>query len=139
MKDNLEKLFSQFKEKELPLGLFERIILAIEQERELRQSKKILFSFLFLLVISLAAIPFSFTILIAQIGNSGILYFISSAISDFGSFVVLWKDFGLAIIESLPLTGLMASAFSLGLFIFTLRLFLYKKRLLWGYLKHSFA
>jgi len=67
--------------------------------------------------------------------SSGIFYFVSTTISDFGVFLTLWQDFGLAILESLPLMGMMVFAISLGISVFTLRLFLYKKRLLLRYLK----
>jgi len=139
MRKDYEKLFTHIKPEEPPAGLFDRIILAIKQEQELQHTKRLLFSFLFLLVASLIATPLSWSILINQIESSGILYFISTALSDFGTFLVLWKDFSLAILESLPLAGMMIFAISLGMSIFTLRLFLYKKRLLLGYLTQSFA
>jgi len=139
MHKDYEKLFTHIKPEEPPAGLFDRIILAIKREQELQHTKRLLFSFLFLLVASLIATPLSWSILINQIESSGILYFISTALSDFGTFLVLWKDFSLAILESLPLAGMMIFAISLGMSIFTLRLFLYKKRLLLGYLTQSFA
>jgi hypothetical protein len=139
MRQDFEKLFSHLKPAEPPAGLFDRIILAIKREQELQQTKRSLFGFLFLLVVSFIATPFSWTILINQIESSGIFYFISTALSDFGTFIALWQDFSLAILESLPLTGMMIFAICLGMFIFTLRLFLYRKRLLLGYLIHSFA
>ena len=139
MRKDYEKLFTNLEPKEPPICLFDRIILAIKREQELRHTKRLLFGFLSLLLVSLIAMPFSGTMLVTQIGNSGILYFISTAASDFGSFLALWQDFGLAILESLPLMGIMVFAISLGISIFTLRLFLYKKRLLLNYLTQSFA
>ena len=139
MRKDYEKLFSRLKPAEPPVGLFDRIILAIKREQEVQYTKRLLFSFLFLLVASFIAIPLSWSILISQIESSGISYFISTALSDFGTSLVLWKDFSLAVLESLPLTGMVAFAISLGMSIFTLRLFLYRKRLLLGYLIHSFA
>lgn len=130
--------FDNIQLKEPPRGLFDRIILAIKKERELRKTKRLLFGFLFLLFVSSIAIPISWTMLINQIENSGISYFISTAFDDFGTFILLWKDFGLAILESLPLTGMAVFGISLGVAIFTLRLFLYKKRLLLGYLIQGF-
>lgn len=115
-------------------GLFDRIILAIKQEQELKRTRKLLFGFLFLLVLSLTATPISLAMLINQARSTGIYYFVSAALSDLGVFANLWQDFILAIIEGLPLTGIVAFIFSVGVSIFTLRLFLYKKRLLFGYL-----
>lgn len=139
VRKNYEKLFSHLKPVEPPAGLFERIILAIKREQELRHTKKLLFGFLVLLLVSLISTPISWSILKNRIESSGIFYFISIAFSDFGTFIVLWKDFSLAILESLPLTGMMIFAISLGVSIFTLRLFLYRKKLLLGYLTQKFA
>ncbi len=139
MRRDYEKLFAYLKPKEPPVGLFDRIILAIKREQELRQTKRLLFGFSSLLLISLAAMPFSGTILVSQIKNSGISYFVSTAISDLGTFFVLWQDFSLAILESLPIIGMMTFLLSLAVSVFTLRLFLHRKRLLLGYLMQSFA
>ena len=121
-----------------PAGLFDRIIAAIKREQELRHSKRLLFGFLILLVLSFIATPLSWTMFVNQVKTSGVLYFISMAVSDFGTFLNYWKDFSLAILESLPITGIIAFVVSIGLALFTLRLFLYKKRLLLDYLMHSF-
>ena len=134
MRKDYEELFTHIKPKEPPAGLFDRIILAIKREQELQHTRRLLFGFLFLLVASFIATPFSWSILINQIESSGISYFISIALSDVGTFLILWKDFSLAILESLPLTGMMIFAISLGMCIFTLRLFLHRKRLLLNYL-----
>jgi len=138
MLKDYEKLFSHLEKKEPPTGLFDRIILAIKREQELQHTKRLLFGFLSLFVISLISLPFSWSMLIKEINTSGISYFISSAFSDFNTFVILWREFSLAIFESLPLTGMIAFAVSLGLAAFTVRLFLYQKRLLLGYLRQSF-
>ena len=134
MRKDYEKLFSHLEPAEPSAGLFDRIILAIKREQELRHTRRLVFGFAGLLVVSFVAIPFSWTILVNQIESSGISYFVSIAISDFGTFLVLWQDFSLAILESLPLTGMIAFAISLSLSVFTLQLFLYRKRLLLGYL-----
>jgi len=125
--------------KEPPTGLFERIITAIKREQELRHTRKLLFGFLILLIVSSVATPISWVILVKQIENSGIFYFISTAISDLKTFFMLWQGFGLAILESLPIAGIIIFSISIGMALFTLRLFLYKKRLLWGYLIHNYG
>jgi hypothetical protein len=134
MPKDLEKPFLYLKPVEPPAGLFDKIILAIKGEQELRQTRRLLFSFLFLLVVSLIATPFSFARLVNQIKISGISYLISTAVSDFGTFLVVWKDFILAILESLPITEIITFSISLGICLFTLRLFLYRKKLLVQYL-----
>jgi len=117
-----------------PSGLFERIISAIRKEQELRRSKRLLFEFLTLLIISLVATPFSFSVLLSQIQSSGIFYFVSTAAMNFSSFINAWQDFVMAILEALPVFGLLIFSISVGITLFTLRLFLYKKRLLFRYL-----
>ncbi|MEK9165995.1 MAG: hypothetical protein AAB525_04040 [Patescibacteria group bacterium] len=134
MRKDYEKLFTNLELKEPPAGLFDRIVLTIKREQELRQTRKTLFSFLFLLIVSASAMPISAIMLAAQIENSGILYFISTMISDMGHSLALWQDFSLAILESLPITGMLGVAISLGIFAFTLRLFLCRKKLLIKYL-----
>jgi len=119
------------------VGLFDRIILAIKREQELQHTRRLLFSFLLLLALSIITVPFSWTILVNQIENSGVSYFISTAISDLSTFAILWQDFSLAILELLPIMGIVAFVTSLGIALFTLRLFLYKKRLLLDYLIHN--
>ncbi len=128
MRKDYEKLFTHLGPVEPPAGLFDRIILAIKREQELQKTKRLLFGFLLLLIVSSIATPLSWTLLVNQIGNSGISYFISTALSDFGTFLFLWKDFSLAILESLPVTGMIAFAVCFGMSVFTLRLFLYNKR-----------
>lgn len=137
MRRDFEKLFSHLKSAELPGSLFDRIILAIKREQELQQTKRLLFSFLFLLIVSLIATPFSWAMLSSQAKSSGIIYFISTAVNNFGTFLTLWQDFGLAIAESLPVVGITVFVLNLILVIFAIRLFLYKKRLLVGYLLHK--
>lgn len=122
---------------DVPAGLFDRIITAINREMEMKKSRRILFSFLSLLVVSLVAVPLSWIMLVNQMQSSGVVYFIATAIGDLGSFAAFWKDFLLAILESLPVAGLVFFTVSLAVFVFTLRLFLYKKRLLFGYLRYQ--
>jgi hypothetical protein len=57
--------------------------------------------------------------------------------SDLGTFLSIWPDFVMAVAESLPVTGIVLFAVNMILAVFTLRLFLYKKRVLVGYLFHT--
>ncbi len=132
------KQFSHYKPVEPSAGLFDRIILAIKKEQELRQTKRLLFGFLLLLIISFIATPVAFSMLASQIKSSGIFYFVSAAASDFGTFLTLWREFGLAILESLPIIEIAVFAISFGICIFTFRLFMHKKRLLLNYLMNKY-
>lgn len=138
MRKDYEKLFTHLEPKEPPVGLFDRIILVIKKEQEVRHAKRLIFGFFFLLIISFGATPFSWAMLAEQTESSRVLYFLSAATSDFGIFFAFWQDFVLAIIESLPIMGITVFTLNMILVIFTVRLFLYKKRLLLGYLMHNF-
>lgn len=127
MHKEYEKLFSRLKPVELSAGLFERVILAIKREQELQQRKK-LFGFLSFLIVSLAATPFSWALLAGQIKESGIVYFISAAASDINIALAFWQDFGSAILESLPIMGIMVFTLNIILVLLTLRLFLDRSR-----------
>ncbi len=132
-KDN-KKIFTYFKPATPDAGLFDRIILAIKQEQELQHTRRLVFGFASLLIVSFVTIPFSWTMLVSQVESSGIFYFISTAISNFGVFLALWQDFGLAILESMPIMGIAVFTVNMALLLFTVRLFLYKRRLLFVYL-----
>jgi len=133
-----QKIPTSIRPAEPSAGLFDRIIRAIKQEQEFRHTKKIFFTFFGLLIISLAAAPFSFTIFIEQITKSGFMQFVSITFSHLGNFIIYWKDFGLAILESIPVTGLIIFTINVVLLAFVLRLFLYKKQFLFKYFMHNF-
>jgi len=130
MRKNYKKLFNNLKPVEPPPALFNRIILAIKKEQEFQKTKRLLFGFLFLFVVSLVATPLSWKMLVSQAKSSGTFYFISTAVYDFETFLNFWKDFSLAILEVLPVTEIMFFSICLGISIFTLRLFLKNKNLI---------
>jgi len=125
-----KKFFNKLQNLELPPGLFEKIVLAIKKEKEFQKTKRLLFSFLFLSIVSIAAMPFSFGMLMNQLKNSGIFYFVSATIGEFGTFVILWQDFTLAILESLPIVEIIFFTTNLIIFFFAVRFFLNQKKLL---------
>ncbi len=137
MRKDYEKLFTHLEPPEPPTGLFDRILLAIKREQELRSTKRLAFGFLALFILSVSAAPFSTAILTEQVANSGMLYFVGMALNGLGDSLIVWQDFALAVAESLPVMGIAIFTVNMILAVFTLRLFLYKKRLLIGYLFHT--
>ena len=137
MRKDYEKLFTHLKPAEPPAGLFDKIVLAIEREQQLQRAKWIVFGFLGLMITSIGAAPFSWSMLAGQIESSGVLYFLSTVTSDAALFLALWKDAGLAILESLPIIGITIFAINMSLILFTIRLFLHRRRLLIGYIIQS--
>jgi hypothetical protein len=73
-----------------------------------------------------------------DISIAGIFYFISAAASDFGVFFALWQDFGSAILESLPVAAITVFTINVALILFTVRLFLHRKKLLLSYLTNNY-
>ena len=134
MRKDYEKLFAHLEPPEPPAGLFDRIIIAIKHEQELRNTKRLVFGFLTLLVISFSAAPFSWELFTNQILDSGMIQFIEIAFSDSNALFASWQEFSLAIAESLPIIGIAIFTVNMILAVFTIRLFLYKKRVLVGYL-----
>ena len=129
MEKKYRKSPGYFQDLKPPPELFGRIILAIKREQELQQKKKFLFGFFFLLLASAFLLPFSWSMLVSQLKNSGILHFISVVTGDFGTFLTVWQDFTLAILESLPTTAILFFLTNLTFFLFAIRLFLNQKGL----------
>lgn len=125
-----EKLFEGLEQFDPLPGLFDKIILAIRREQEVQKTKKLLFGFFSLLIISFITIPFSWRLLVGEIKNSGIFYFIFMIFSDFAVFLSLWQDFAMAIIELLPVVPIVMFTINMVFLLFILRLFLCRKRLL---------
>ncbi|MCX6760864.1 MAG: hypothetical protein NTZ84_02065 [Candidatus Nealsonbacteria bacterium] len=138
MRKDYEKLFSNLSPLEPPKGLFDRIIVAIRKEQELRKTRRLLFGFLSVLIISSVMMPFSWKLLLEQAQSSGILYFISAAFGNFGVFLSLWQNFSLAIVESLPIAAIVIFTINIALILFTIRLFLHRKKLLFSFLTSSY-
>jgi hypothetical protein len=119
-------------------GLFDRIIAAISQEKELKKGRKLLGLFIILFAISLLAMPFSTLFFMQQWQASGSGYFISAAVSNVDMFIVFWPDFMLSILESLPVLAITLLVLDVILLLFSVRLFLYRKGLLLKCAKHYF-
>lgn len=137
VRKDYEKLFTRLEPPEPPAGLLDRILLAIRREQELRHTRRLAFGFLTILIISVSAAPFSLTFLFDEAANSGVAQFISIAVSDLATFLALYPDSFLAVAESLPVMGLALFAVNMILAVFTLRLFLHRKRMLIGYFLHG--
>jgi len=137
MRKDYEKLFTHLEPPEPPAELLDRILFAIKREQELRSTKRLAFGFLALLVVSLTAAPFSWAFFFGQMAESGVFQFISATTSDPGTFLSLWPNSIMAVAESLPVMGITVFIINMILAVFTLRLFLYKKRFLVGYLLQS--
>lgn len=104
MRRDCEKLFLKLETPELE-GLFGRVISAIEKEKRKREMRTRI-GLVFLFAASIIAIPFSLSLLLKQILSSGFAYYISTAMGDLSAFAAYWKDFLLAMAESVPVAGI---------------------------------
>mgnify|MGYP007016034504 CR=1 FL=1 len=111
-------------------NLYDRIILAIQKEKESKKLKKLIIFFTFLFCFSLSFTIISISYFVQAWKDSGIIYLLKTIISDFSLFLSLWKYFSLAFIEILPVVNLIIFILCLIFTIFSLRLLFYKKYLL---------
>ncbi|MFA5392183.1 MAG: hypothetical protein WC306_00605 [Candidatus Paceibacterota bacterium] len=126
MAKDFQQLFSYLEEKTPEQELLSKVLVSIKKQ-EIRRKNQKMVSFLLLSLATAFTIPFTSQMLINQINNSGIAYFLGAIVNDFHSFLSFWQTFSLAILESLPITGLLIFAVSLEAFAFTFRLFLREK------------
>lgn len=124
MDQNYHKLLNQISATEPPRELLSQIMTAISR----RQKRRSVLILGVLTLASLVATPLSLWALWQETVGSSFYYLIAAALSDLQSFVVIWKDFSLAILEALPLGGLIASAISLTVFTSTIRFFIQHKK-----------
>jgi hypothetical protein len=122
-----------------PTGLFDKIILSIALEQEHKNTQKLLCLMTGIFILSLVALPFSWSLFAHQWASSGINYFIAPALASSGQFFALWQDVFMSILESLPVIPIILFALNIVLLLFSVRLFFYKKGLLFKYLQRGVA
>jgi hypothetical protein len=74
--------------------------------------------------VSLAALPVAFNYLAGELVRSGFSQYISLVFSDTGALITYWKEFTLALAESLPLIGITAFLSSILALLVAIRTFL---------------
>ena len=120
-------------------ALFEKIILAIKKEKKVKETKKLLFLFSFILILSVLAIPFTINIFLKDWDHSKISYLIYAVSSNIGVLSLVWKELLLSIFESFPFAAATALAINIVFVLFSVKLFLYKNGELIKFLKSSFV
>ncbi|MFA5021820.1 MAG: hypothetical protein WC508_01960 [Patescibacteria group bacterium] len=106
MTQNHYQLPNQAINQQIPAGLFDKVILRLEQEKKLARAKKRLIIFSIVLLVSVAV---SFPIgklLQNEIIQSGFGQYISLLFYDFKTMLTYWPDFSLTLLETLPAIGL---------------------------------
>jgi len=117
MRKDYEKLFTHLISPEPPVGLFEKIMLRIREERRLLTIKRRLAVFSIGTVLSAAAFIPIFKSFQTELYKSGFLQFLSLAFSDFGIVASYWRNFAMSLLETIP-------AMNLAMFFATIFVFL---------------
>ena len=126
MRKDFEKLLTHLKPIEPPDGLFERVTLAIQREQQRQRQRRWLFGLSFALF-ALSALPFSYLLLANQIKESGVFYFFASLFMDWNLLFAFGKEYLLAILESLPITGITIFLGNLVFLLFAWRILITNK------------
>lgn len=119
MKD-LQTLFKDPYDISAPAALADRVLLAVrETARKEDRRDRIAWGSFFLA--SLAFFGTSVVYAVQEFSNSSFGNYFSLIFSDLGSIVHLWRELGLSLLESLPLTGVLFVLGSTVLVLFTIR------------------
>jgi len=91
---------------EAPPGLYDKIMLRLDRERKIASAKKWVFAGTFVLFVSLAASFPIWGMLQKESAQSGFAQYLSLVFYDFRTIPLYWQDFGLTLLESLPVIAL---------------------------------
>ncbi len=98
---------------QIPEGLFEKIMLRIRAERKRMVLKRKIAGFSFVLAVSFLGLIPATKMVYSGFAESGFVQLFSLAFSDTSIVMAYWRNFALSLLESLPITGLMAIGISL--------------------------
>jgi hypothetical protein len=121
MRKDYEKLFIHLEPPEPPAELLGRIMARIHEEERLKSIKKRLFLFSTTVLVSAIAFIPATNAFWDGFAQSGFLQFISLLFSDFGLIIDDWQNFGLAILESLPVMSITAFLFTAFISLWSLK------------------
>ncbi len=105
MRQDYEKLLSCLEVPEPSAGLFNRVLATIQIKQRRLVVRRNVFCSLGLLVSLVLLIP-AWQMVQVGLAESGFLEFFSLLFSDSGMMAASWQNFGMVLLESLPVTGL---------------------------------
>lgn len=112
-KDEIDRLFECLERPVLPpLGLEDGVLKAVARAEERRQAKQVAVRSLVLAVLSALVCWFSWSA-VGEMGRSGFIELISMLWTDSSAAFSHLSDWGMAVIETLPVTQLVLVAVSL--------------------------
>lgn len=100
--DNFRKIFEYLEKKEPPVRLLGKIVSTIRLEREKIEKRKFFAGIAFFAVSIFTFIP-AIKYFISEITQSGFSEYFSLLFSDAGTISMYWKEFGLVLLESMPI------------------------------------
>lgn len=106
MKD-LKQIFTNIQPFEPPVGLFERIMRRIDEERRLITVKRRVFLFSAGLFVTIVALVPAARMAWNGLTESGFLKFLSLIFSDAEIIAGYWQNFVMSLLETLPVMGLV--------------------------------
>lgn len=115
------------KDIELPQNLRSNILLSIRLE-EKKQAKQLLATSLFTAIISFGAIVVSIKYALLAFYHSSFYSYATLLLSDPDVVVQYWQEFSLALLESLPVVGIVICLVAVCVFLFSLKLFAQSQR-----------
>ncbi len=121
MRKDYEKLFTHLKPQEPPAGLLGKIMARIHEEERLMSIKKRFILFSITVLISTGALIPAMNAFQEEFAQSGLTQFLSLLFSDLGVVLASWQEFGLAVLESLPITSITALLFIFLVFLWSLK------------------
>src|SRR3989338_679254 len=101
--------------------LFDNVLRRIGHEKQRVVRRRFAFFSLTLASSAIGAIP-AFQWVMSSFAESGSLEFLSLIFSDFGTVSAYWRSFGFALLESLPVLGIIALLGAVFVFLQSLRL-----------------
>ena len=107
MRADFEKLFSVLSEKEVPDGLFGRVMEKIQREQRLINLKRKMVFFAFCLVISIGIFIPVLRAVYSGFVDSGFIALFFLLFSDAGTVMTYWQNYALSLLETLPVTRLI--------------------------------
>ena len=107
MDKDYEKLFSQFQTPEPPAGLFDKIMKRIHRKQRLLIFKRLALFSIGVIGSGAAFVPV-FQMVQSGLNESGFIKFFLLLFSDLELVMANWQNFGLALLESLPVMSIVA-------------------------------
>lgn len=106
MHKDYKKLFTHLEPMEPPVGLFNRVMNRIREEKQLIILKRRIMIFSVGLLASVAMFIPVFRWVQADLTQSGFLQFFSLVFSDFKIVITYWQNFSMSLLETVPAVSL---------------------------------